>query len=273
VIEYLPRNVRQTDLYLTQYGIEHCVPGHDHGPAVRDHYLMHYILDGSGLFEVGGVTYRLGKGQGFLICPDVVTYYQADRSTPWHYCWIGFNGRQAEAYLKQGGLSASSPVFGYDKDDAIHKLLLSMIETKPSDKARDIRLSGLLYSMMALIIENSPNTPLSEKRDDRIERYVNQAVDFIEMHYSEKIAIGEIANFIGLNRNYLCSLFKARMNSSLQQYLIHYRIQKACELMANRELSISDISRSVGYEDPLLFSKIFKKLKGLSPMQYRQQNA
>lgn len=85
------------------------------------------------------------------------------------------------------------------------------------------------------------------------------------MNYAQKITIEHIANFIGLNRSYLCSLFKQQVNTSIQDYLVRYRINKACEMMGNAELSIGDISRSVGYNDSLLFSKIFKKVKGFSP--------
>ncbi|MGF7047731.1 AraC-like DNA-binding protein [Paenibacillus sp. DS2015] len=60
-----------------------------------------------------------------------------------------------------------------------------------------------------------------------------------------------------------------RIFYSIQEYLIHFRVNKACELMMNSELSIGDISRSVGYDDPLLFSKIFKKVKGASPKHFR----
>ncbi|MCZ8522538.1 MULTISPECIES: helix-turn-helix transcriptional regulator [Paenibacillus] len=83
------------------------------------------------------------------------------------------------------------------------------------------------------------------------------------------ISVTDIAEFVGLNRSYLCSLFKDHSHSSIQSYLVHYRMQKACELMKQRELSIGDISRSVGYEDPLLFSKMFRKQRGESPKQYR----
>ena len=56
-----------------------------------------------------------------------------------------------------------------------------------------------------------------------------------------------------------------------QQYIISFRVNKACELMKNFKLSICDISRSVGYDDSLAFSKIFKKQKGMSPKKYREQ--
>ena len=81
---------------------------------------------------------------------------------------------------------------------------------------------------------------------------------FIESNYSQKITIQDIAAFVGLDRTYLSSLFKAKYGSSLQSFLVEYRMKRATELLASPELSISDISRSVGYTDPFIFSKMFK---------------
>ncbi|WDM22586.1 AraC family transcriptional regulator [Paenibacillus polymyxa] len=268
MIEYLPRSKQHTELYLTQFGIEECIPSHFFGPAIRDHYLLHYILDGEGTFEVSGFSYRLQKGQWFLICPQVITYYQADVVNPWSYCWFGFDGALAETLLKQAGLTMTRPILNFEGDHLIHQYLQRMNESSECPKARETRLTGLLCLMLSELIEFGPVTP-PEQKESRAEIYVEKVKDFIEMNYAQKITIEHIANFIGLNRSYLCSLFKQQVNTSIQDYLVRYRINKACEMMGNAELSIGDISRSVGYNDPLLFSKIFKKVKGLSPKHYR----
>ena len=268
MIEYLSQNKEHTELHLTQYGMEECLPGHFFGPAVRTHFLLHYILDGEGNFEVGGKKYRLGKGQGFLIYPGVITYYESDEAQPWTYCWIGFNGKLAESLLRKAGLSITSPILCYDRDDAIREHIMSMRESQSYRSARDTKLTGLLYSLLSVLIEYGPNT-LPSQFESRAEIYVEQVQQFVENNYVQKITVGDIAQTIGLNRSYLCSLFNQRMNMSIQEYLIHTRMNKACELMGNVELSIGDISRSVGYTDPLLFSKMFKKVKGESPRNYR----
>ncbi|MBD3922292.1 AraC family transcriptional regulator [Paenibacillus sp. PR3] len=269
MIEYLPRSKQHTELYLTQYGSEACSPGHFHGPAVRSHYLLHYIMDGEGIFEVGGTRYELRKGQGFLIGPDVVTYYEANTTNPWTYCWFGFDGVLADSLLKQAGLTLDSPIFHYEQDDRIYQYFTYMNESKRYHKARETHLTGLLYSLLSLLVEFGPAMPISEHKESRAEIYVEKVKDFIETNYAQKITIEDIAQFIGLNRSYLCSLFHQELNTSIQDYLIRYRIHIACEMMGNAELTIGDIARSVGYYDPLLFSKMFKKVMGSSPRQYR----
>lgn len=269
MIEYLSRNLQHTDLHLHQYGMEQCFPEHAHGPAVRDHYLVHFILKGSGRFVVGDQTYHLHTGEGFLICPGVVTYYQADKEDPWEYSWVGFHGLQAEFYLTQAGLNATHPTFRYDRDQELVEYLELMTSTKMSNTARDMKLTGLLYLILSLLVECAQEESRMDNKENRKEVYVRKVIDFIEMNYSSKFTVTQIADFVGLDRSYLCSIFKEYIHSSIQEYLIHYRMNKACELMNNTQLSIGDISRSVGYDDPLLFSKMFKKLKGSSPKSYR----
>src|SRR5699024_5130481 len=99
------------DLALIFCGHATCAPLHKFGPAVRPHYILHYILDGSGTFTFANQTFQLKKGQGFIIEPDVVNQYQADESNPWTYIWIGFEGTKAAVQLEQLGITHKNPIF------------------------------------------------------------------------------------------------------------------------------------------------------------------
>lgn len=260
-----------TDIDMYQCGEERCKPGHDYGPAVRDHFLIHYILEGEGKFYVGEKVYKLRKNQGFLICPDIVTYYQADYENPWHYIWVGFNGLKAESYLRRASITADNPVFTYDCDDYIKNCLKEMIKAENVKKGREIKLTGLLYLFLSRLIEINGNDRIACDDEDSKELYVKKSVEYIQRNYSRKLTVSSMAKYIGIDRSYLGSLFKQYLGISPQQYIMKFRIDKACELMRNPALSIGDISRSVGYEDQLLFSKTFKKIKGISPKAFRSK--
>ena len=133
-------------------GVQRCGSCHSWGPAVRDHYLIHYVVSGKGIFSCGGTEYHLSAGDGFLVVPSKVVYYAADRENPWEYCWVGFNGSDAKRLMGQTGLLDRSPVFHYD-DDALFEELLTKVcnasGSKPSDEAR--MESGLLIFLAALM--------------------------------------------------------------------------------------------------------------------------
>lgn len=261
--------LNHTDLNMYQCGYEDCTPGHSYGPAVRDHFLIHYILDGKGSFQSNGQTYFLEKGQGFLICPGKVTFYQADTTTPWRYAWVGFHGTKAEQYLKHAGLTFETPIFTCGHDEYITHCFQQMVETLKLKNGREIRLLGLLYLFLSQLIETNSPGPFLYDKETRREFYIRKTVEYIQTNYSRKITIAEIAHYIGLDRSYLSALFKEWFQVSLQQFLIHYRMDKACSLMQDSRLPIGDIARSVGYEDPLQFSKTFRKVKGGSPKTFR----
>jgi len=268
-IEFLPQHLHQLDLYLIQYGREACQPRHSFGPAIREYYKFHYILDGKGIFEINGQRYELSKGQGFLITPNTVCYYEADAQQPWTYCWIGFNGIKASTLLKQAQLSDESPIYTWEKSEFFEQSIEQMRQSKNMQAGRELKLTGLLYLWLSAMIACRGSELKEQSYETSKEHYIAQVVHFIEVNYANKISIQSIAQFIGLQRSYLSSLFKDVMGISLQDYLITYRMRKACELLGSTSMLVGDISRSVGYDDPLLFSKMFKKSMQLSPSQYR----
>lgn len=259
-----------TDLNMYRCGIEDCLPGHSWGPAIRDHYIIHYIIGGKGIFQARGLTYHLEKGYGFLICPNTIVYYAADAKEPWSYTWVGFHGLKAETYLNLANLSIGNPIFRYDKDDFLLNCFKQMINSMNLTKGREARLIGLLYTLLSQLIECADDNKSHKKKKNIKEEHLKKAVEYIAMNYSREISIGNIATHVGLDRSYLYSIFKQYLSTSPQGFLINFRMDKACELMLDPSLSIGDIARSVGYEDPLLFSKVFKKIKGASPREYRR---
>jgi AraC-like DNA-binding protein len=270
--EYLNfQQFEPTELDMYNCGVEDCRPGHFYGPAVREHYLIHIIRKGKGRFRVGDQVYPLQQGQGFLICPDVVTYYQADQADPWHYSWVGFNGTRAEAYLKAAGLRQTQPVIEFEQDELLPQYIAQMVAAARMERGREARLKGLLYLFMSRLIQLGAGDDSRTNELSKKELYVKQVIEYIRNNYSYKLSVQQLAADVGLDRSYLCMLFKELLQLSPQEYLIQFRMAKACRLMANLSLSIGDIARSVGYDDPLQFSKSFKKWSGQPPGVYRQQ--
>jgi AraC-like DNA-binding protein len=268
-IEYFPIVNREGfDFVVYQCGMEKCKKSHSYGPAIRDHYLIHFILKGSGTFYVNGKSYKIKENQGFLICPDIVTYYEADSEEPWIYTWVGFKGIKAEYYLKLANLDQGNPVFECEEGAFVKKCFEDMRKATELRYGRELRLQGLLSMFLSELIEEAgKNVTISSNYK---EVYIKKSLQFVETNYSSKISISEMAKSVGLNKNYFSTFFRENIGVTPQQYIIKYRINKACELMSNDGLTIGDISRSVGYDDTLGFSKIFKKEKGISPKEYRE---
>ena len=83
-------------LYVNCCGCSKTEPLHSFGPALKPHYLIHFILSGKGVFSTGENEYPLEAGYGFLITPEELAFYQADAEEPWTYLWVGFSGSSAQ---------------------------------------------------------------------------------------------------------------------------------------------------------------------------------
>ncbi|MGF6356998.1 AraC family transcriptional regulator of arabinose operon [Paenibacillus sp. 4624] len=256
----------QMELVLLFYGWEACDPAHYWGPGVRDSYIVHYVHEGHGTVYMGDREYPLSEGQGFLILPDTVIHYEADAEEPWTYSWFGFRGVQAKAFMQRAQLSEEHPVFTAHEPNMMAALYDEMLQAGTSSlPGGDVMHQSLLYRLMAALIASSPikeeeNPLLSTK-----ETYIRQAVRFMENRYSQRTTILDIAQAVGLDRTYLSGLFKERYGKSLQAFFLEYRMNRAAELLRNPMLSVSEVAHSVGYTDPLLFSKMFKRVTGVSP--------
>ena len=102
-------------------------------------------------------------------------------------------------------------------------------------------------------------------------RYIiKEITDYIKYNYNEKLMINDLAQKFFLNPSYLSGLFKEETGKPFTAYLVECRLKKAVELLENTELSSSEISAQVGYEDYFHFSKLFKKHIGISPSNYRK---
>lgn len=263
-------NSKTSDLYMYYCGSSPCEPGHTFGPAIREHYVIHYILKGEGTLFINKQEYHLHQNQGFLLCPDIISKYQASDTDPWEYIWVGFHGLNASSYLRSANLTSDNPIFTYDKDERLKNCLTDMVNTNDSYTfGANLRMQSLLYQLFAELVDN--NTALCKPSSATTQyNYVRKALECIQMNYMSDLNVNKLAEYVNLNRSYLCSVFKKILNTSPQTYIAQYRINRACELLKNPSYSISDISLMVGYKDYAVFQRYFKKVIGLSPNQYRK---
>jgi AraC-like DNA-binding protein len=261
---------------MYQFGYEECDPLHSFGPAMRNHFLFHYVLSGKGKLmstnSSGDTTdYFLEGGQGFLIYPGQRTTYFADEYTPWVYAWIEFDGLKARELVAQTGLSFNHPIYIGQNGEEQEKLKSEMLFIANHASLSPIELIGHLYIFISALI-NSSTLRKKVTGGSLRDFYVKEAITYIEQHYAEEISVTDIAAFCNLDRSYLGKIFKKVLNSTPQDFLIRYRINKACELLKTTNLHIGEICATVGYPNQLIFSRAFKSQVGKSPREWRNDN-
>jgi len=263
-------NDKAGSLYLNCCGCSQTGPLHSFGPASKPHYLIHYVLSGKGMFRFHDKEYRLEAGYGFLIQPNELAFYQADKKEPWSYVWVGFAGSRAGEYLNSMGLSDRHPIFACACSEELYAIVRDMMEHNTFGVANDLRRNGQLGVFLS-VIARSAGVVLKDE-EDKGNQYVKKAVSFIQSNYCNPIKVTDVAEYVCINRSYLYTLFRNYLGMSPQQFLQIFRITKARELLESTGYSIESIALSCGYRDALVFTKAFGNIKGMSPSRYRRES-
>ncbi len=263
-----------SDLSLVHVGQEQCKPYHIFS-GTRSEYIIHFITSGHGFYSAGGNAWTLSAGQMFLIYPGEPVIYCADSSEPWSYCWIGFRGFLCDIILKNCGFSKKKLIqatpSSADIPDIINCFFKHLTLNYYDELYRDSLLMKLLGSLAFQYAELSKahETPQTVRIKNV---YVNMAIEYINEAYMKGITVADISEHIGISRAHLNHVFHEELHLSVQSYLINYRMYKAAALLSRTNTPIKEIAFKIGYQDPLIFSKAFKKCFGVSPREYRQNN-
>lgn len=117
------------------------------------------------------------------------------------------------------------------------------------------------------------NTMENFHRGSKTDKIVEAAKEYVRENYGEKLTLAAIASKIGISQGYLSSVFKKQTGGNLNDYINQMKIEKAKELLEKHEYMMYEISDMLGFENPYYFSKVFKKLTGITPSKYEMHRA
>lgn len=264
------------DLGLFQFGREKCAPAHSFGPAVRNHFLFHYVISGRGALyadDCGGntQTYELEGGQGFMIFPGQINTYIADRERPWEYIWLEFDGLRVKGMLEMARLTPDSPIYRARQPELRENMKSEMDYIVHNAGLSPFHLIGHTYLFLDYLVRSAAGFQTNSGGKLR-DFYVQEALNYIEHNFQNDISVEGIAASCGLNRSYFGKIFKETIGKSPQDFLMSFRMAKAAELLKLTSKPVGDIGASVGYSNPLHFSRAFKTVYGLPPREWRNRN-
>lgn len=229
----------------------------------RNVYILHYITDGKGSF----LNQSFNNKNAYLVVPGEYELFQADKLSHYDTYWIIFKGAMAEAILNLCGLKHHNHVFEFDAAKECGKILhRTIFDIKPENSFEE---AALMYSCFyELISIHLKSIRTESKSTPNIAEKIKR---FIDNNYYQQISLNELFEKYGYTRNHIYNLFKARYHISPKEYLTDVRIKKAKHMLSDKTstLTVSEIANTVGFNDPLYFSRIFKKKTSLSPSEFK----
>lgn len=254
------------DFCLYEIGSYKCPPSYGYGPTIRARSIFHFIISGTGKLYLDDKLFEIGPRQRFFIPANSKAYYEASSDDPWSYIWFHIDGTRWSEVTHWAGLDAEHPIFiSSDDSSRIEELFLEISK----NHTRELFCMGKVYELCDYLLNTSINR-IQPESNPQLE-YVKKSIKYIHLKYSETLHVEDIAKVCGLNRSYLARLFKNATGTTIQQYIITYRMKMAVALMKEKRYNIQHIAFSVGYYDLFTFSKAFKKYFGLSPSEYMKK--
>ncbi len=256
------------DLLCTRVGYQGPSPAHYIPRPVGSHdHILIFCTEGHGWLELGGKEWPINKNDAFLIPQGTPHVYGADLDSPWSNYWVHFRGRQGAAFANwiRG---TDSPVIHLQRYEEVVACIEQLYQYMGNVHARSelIAASGALSQLLCLI---QFRMGTAEPKGRTAEEGIQRSIDFMHKNLAKALKLGDLANIASMSPGHYGMLFRKSRNHTPADYFNRLKIQKACELLKITDRPIREISESVGFADPYYFSRLFKKVMGLSPRAYR----
>ncbi len=270
-ILYTPSEFAKNNLlHLHEAGTLHALKQHTNSRSALNSFLFFVVTNGSGTLTYDGKTYELTKGACvFLDCYKPYSHTPSEEL--WTISWVHFYGPNMsqiyQKYVDRGG----KPFFKSGHIDD-YLLLLEQIYTiaSSSDYIKDMKIFEKLTSLLTLLMEDSWNSS-TETKHPTGKRNLQDVKNYIDLHFNEKILLDDLAETFFINKFYLTRIFKEQFGTSISQYITQLRITHAKKQLRFSDLSIEEIAVTCGLEDANYFSRVFRKIEGISPGDYRRK--
>lgn len=260
------------DLYLLLCGTEQTDPDHYFHAKDRKGFHLHVIMSGKGTLCVEGKEQNLQAGQMFVTKEGEDTWYCPNRNDPWCYCWMAFDGAKATEAAAQAGFVKGVNVLEcmldpYEFYQPVHQIL----DSPEMTLANDVMHLGKLLEFLSLAIRSNDKAGNGNVRRENHNSgdYVRYAREFMKNNYATS-GVEDVANYIGINRSYLAKIFKEETGQSPQQFMMDCKMKRARRLLVETNISIQQVAETIGYDNALSFSKIFRNWFGMSPSSLRR---
>lgn len=263
----------QNLLYLQETGSLTAIKPHISSRQNLSSFLFFYVTEGQGTLSYKNQTYTMKKGDcAFIDCRN--KYSQS--SSPdnlWSLKWVHFNGSNLGQiymkYLERGG----APSFSVKNEQSsfFNEVLDSIMEVASSSSyTRDMKINEELSKLLTLLMEYSWN-PEKTKNPGTKSLNISNVKIFIDQKFEAKLSLDDVAKQFNVNKSYLLRVFKENTGLTVNNYILQRRILKAKNELRFSNKTLELIAEECGFDGANYFIRIFKKIEGITPGEYRKR--
>ncbi len=232
-------------------------------------YLFMLVMDGTGRVLYKGKQYTVRAGDCvFIDCTNEYSHTPLDER--WLLKWVHFSGGNVreiyENYVHNGG----KPCFQTKRYLVFADLLTEIYGLAQEESGfGDMMLYQKLVSLLVMLTQEG-RTPEEGMDFERSIRDMTPIKQFLDENYRDKISLDQIAETFYVNKFYMTRIFKKQYGISIVSYLTQVRITHAKQLLRFTDMPIENVSQECGLSDANYFSRVFRKVEGTSPGEFRK---
>ncbi|AEF83498.1 helix-turn-helix domain-containing protein [Leadbettera azotonutricia] len=228
-----------------------------------------YISDGAGIFNTGDKTYTVSTGSMLLILPGMKHHYKPLYETGWHEYWVGFTGSFFDGLVTEGILSQEQIFFEIGLHDYIVSIFTRIFDEVCSQQPLfQIKACSRIFLLLADLLTGERRKVHPEYSKQQL--IVEKAKELMEANIYKEIDIPSIAQKINISASHLNDVFKAYSSITPYQYYIQIKINRACRLLEQTDLTVKETAFQLGFNDQYYFSRQFKQKTGIPPSSWKK---
>lgn len=229
-----------------------------------EEYIFLYCTEGSGTVIVEGKEHTLHANEAFCIPHFKGHKYYASEEDPWSILWVHFKGTDTRYYPVR-----ECEVVHFTSPNVINRMhflfnLLFRVLDRNYTLANFIYISQVLSLILAETYEREKHHTTLEQN-----KHVTNVVRYMQSHLEENLTLEQVVEEFELSKSYLNAIFQKYTQHAPMDFFINLKMKKACRLLRTTDMYIYEVAQALGYGDQYYFSRIFKKVVGISPKEYK----
>lgn len=235
-------------------------------------YVLIYCVDGAGWYSIGDTKYEVRRNQYFILPADRPHSYGADPSNPWTIYWIHFKGEHAGCYYNGSThpVEISAGVSSRISNRiAIFEEIYNTLKNGYSAESINYVTSLFHYFLASLSYTDLYQGAAGQEGES--DNVIKASIHYMKENLGNPITLSDIADYAGYSRAHFSKMFKASTGHPPLAYVNLLKIQQACHMLDNTDMKINQISAKIGVYDINYFSRLFTRIMGIPPREYRKQ--
>lgn len=259
---------RQGPLSVVMGGRELCRRGYRVDRRGFRFWCLELVASGRGQLKLGGASFEIGPGSLFSYGPNIAHRIEASGDEPMVKYFVDFTGRRCRTLLAAAGLHRREPLLVVELAKMV-SLFEDLQQHGRCGRAPGARRAGLQLEL--LLLQVSETAQPTSRNDTAARRTYQECRRAIEASALRWRSLDDVVQHCGISKPYLCRLFERFHGSSPYYFLTQLKMAHAAGMLARAPVRVKDVAEAVSFENPYHFSKVFRRVHRMSPLEFRRR--